>query len=139
MNISDAFPRDTRIARPPICQPRTTSILTQGETANRVLVAKIRVIHRESREPYGSPSIWDASVFVRIRCCRRSSRASKRNGLISCSTRARVLVALLEGPPSPRQISYYKNRTDDVLSTAFSKKLTAERACCTMISTSLSQ
>ena len=30
------------------------------ETANRVLVAKIRVIHRESRETYGSPSIWDA-------------------------------------------------------------------------------
>jgi transposase InsO family protein len=25
-----------------------------------VLVAKIRVIHRESRETYGSPSIWDA-------------------------------------------------------------------------------
>jgi transposase InsO family protein len=30
------------------------------ETANRGLVAKIRVIHRESRETYGSPSIWDA-------------------------------------------------------------------------------
>ena len=30
------------------------------ETASRVLVAKIRVIHRESRETYGSPSIWDA-------------------------------------------------------------------------------
>ena len=28
--------------------------------ANRALVAKIRVIHRESRETYGSPSIWDA-------------------------------------------------------------------------------
>ena len=27
---------------------------------NRALVAKIRVIHRESRETYGSPSIWDA-------------------------------------------------------------------------------
>ena len=27
---------------------------------NRALVAKIRVIHRESRESYGSPSIWDA-------------------------------------------------------------------------------
>ena len=26
---------------------------------NRALVAKIRVIHRESRETYGSPSIWD--------------------------------------------------------------------------------
>ncbi len=30
--------------------------------ANRALVAKIRVIHRESRESYGSPSIWDALV-----------------------------------------------------------------------------
>ena len=30
------------------------------ETANRVLVAKSRVIHRESRETYGRPSIWDA-------------------------------------------------------------------------------
>ena len=30
--------------------------------ANRALVAKIRVIHRESRETYGSPSIWDALV-----------------------------------------------------------------------------
>jgi transposase InsO family protein len=29
---------------------------------NRALVAKIRVIHRESRETYGSPSIWDAVV-----------------------------------------------------------------------------
>jgi len=30
--------------------------------AHRALVAKIRVIHRESRETYGSPSIWDALV-----------------------------------------------------------------------------
>jgi transposase InsO family protein len=30
--------------------------------ANRALVAKIRVIHRESRESYGSPSICDALV-----------------------------------------------------------------------------
>ena len=30
--------------------------------ANRVLVAKIRVIHQESRETYGSPSIWNALV-----------------------------------------------------------------------------
>ena len=30
--------------------------------ANRALAAKIRVIHRESRETYGSPSIWDALV-----------------------------------------------------------------------------
>ena len=32
------------------------------ETANRVLVAKIRVIHRESRETDGSPRIWDARL-----------------------------------------------------------------------------
>ena len=32
------------------------------KTANRALVAKIRVIHQESRETYGSPSIWDALV-----------------------------------------------------------------------------
>ena len=30
--------------------------------ANRALVAKIRVIHRASRETDGSPSIWDALV-----------------------------------------------------------------------------
>ena len=30
--------------------------------ANRALVATIRVIHQESRETYGSPSIWDALV-----------------------------------------------------------------------------
>jgi len=30
--------------------------------ANRALVANIRVIHRESRETYGSPSIWQALV-----------------------------------------------------------------------------
>ena len=30
--------------------------------ANRALAAKIRGIHRESRETYGSPSIWDALV-----------------------------------------------------------------------------
>ena len=30
--------------------------------ANRALVAKIRVIHRESRETDGSPSIWDALI-----------------------------------------------------------------------------
>ncbi len=30
--------------------------------ANRALAAKIRVIHRESRETYGSPSIWNALV-----------------------------------------------------------------------------
>ncbi len=30
------------------------------ETANRGLVAKIRVMHRESRETYGRPRIWDA-------------------------------------------------------------------------------
>ncbi len=30
--------------------------------ANRVLLADIRVIHRESRETYGSPSIWDALI-----------------------------------------------------------------------------
>ena len=42
---------------------------------------------------------------------------ANRSGLTSCRTRARVLVALLEGPPSPGQISGYKNRTDDVLST----------------------
>ena len=29
---------------------------------NRALVATIRVIHRESRETYGSPSIWDALI-----------------------------------------------------------------------------
>jgi len=29
---------------------------------NRALVAKIRVIHRESRVTYGSPSIWDALI-----------------------------------------------------------------------------
>jgi transposase InsO family protein len=29
---------------------------------NRALVATIRVIHRESRETYGSPSIWEALV-----------------------------------------------------------------------------
>jgi putative transposase len=29
---------------------------------NRALVAKIRVIHRESHETYGSPSIWDALI-----------------------------------------------------------------------------
>jgi putative transposase len=27
---------------------------------NRILLSEIRVIHRESRETYGSPSIWDA-------------------------------------------------------------------------------
>jgi transposase InsO family protein len=32
------------------------------EVANRALAVKIRVIHRESRETYGSPSIWDALV-----------------------------------------------------------------------------
>jgi len=32
------------------------------KTANRALVAKIRVIHQESRETYGSPRIWDALV-----------------------------------------------------------------------------
>ncbi|HSL02890.1 MAG TPA: IS3 family transposase, partial [Nitrospiraceae bacterium] len=26
----------------------------------RILLSEIRVIHRESRETYGSPSIWDA-------------------------------------------------------------------------------
>jgi len=29
---------------------------------NRILLATIRVIHRESRETYGSPSIWDALI-----------------------------------------------------------------------------
>ena len=29
---------------------------------NRALVATIRVIHREARETYGSPSIWDALI-----------------------------------------------------------------------------
>ena len=29
---------------------------------NRILLSEIRVIHRESRETYGSPSIWDALV-----------------------------------------------------------------------------
>ncbi len=29
-------------------------------TANRTLLSAIRVIHQESRETYGSPSIWDA-------------------------------------------------------------------------------
>ena len=28
----------------------------------RTLLSAIRVIHRESREPYGSPSIWDALI-----------------------------------------------------------------------------
>jgi putative transposase len=32
------------------------------EAANRALVANIRVIHRESRHTYGSPSIWQALV-----------------------------------------------------------------------------
>ena len=32
------------------------------EAANRVLVEKIRVIHLESRETYGSPSNWDALI-----------------------------------------------------------------------------
>ena len=42
---------------------------------------------------------------ARVRCSRRSSRASNRSGLTSCRTRARVLVALLEGRPPPGQIS----------------------------------
>ena len=29
---------------------------------NRILLSEIRVIHRESRETYGSPSIWDALI-----------------------------------------------------------------------------
>jgi putative transposase len=29
---------------------------------NRILLSAIRVIHRESRETYGSPSIWDALI-----------------------------------------------------------------------------
>ena len=29
---------------------------------NRTLLSAIRVIHRESRETYGSPSIWDALI-----------------------------------------------------------------------------
>ena len=29
---------------------------------NRLLLSEIRVIHRESRETYGSPSIWDALI-----------------------------------------------------------------------------
>ena len=29
---------------------------------NRALLSAIRVVHRESRETYGSPSIWDALV-----------------------------------------------------------------------------
>ena len=29
---------------------------------NRALLSAIRVIHRESRETYGSPSIWDALI-----------------------------------------------------------------------------
>ena len=29
-------------------------------TANRVLLATIRVLHQESRQTYGSPSIWRA-------------------------------------------------------------------------------
>ena len=31
-------------------------------TASRTLLSAIRVIHRESRATYGSPSIWDALV-----------------------------------------------------------------------------
>jgi len=29
---------------------------------NRILLSEIRMIHRESRETYGSPSIWDALI-----------------------------------------------------------------------------
>ena len=56
-----------------------------------------------AKRPLRHPRISPASALVRIRCCRRSSRASNRSGLTSCRTRARVLVALLEGPPSPGQ------------------------------------
>ena len=35
---------------------------SQCEVVNRALVANIRVIHRESRETHGSPSIWDALI-----------------------------------------------------------------------------
>lgn len=44
--------------------------------ANRALVAKIRVIHRESRETYGSPSIWDALVKRGTASARTASRGS---------------------------------------------------------------
>ena len=86
-----------------------------------------------------TPSISSAFVLVRIRCCRRSSRASNRNGLISCSTRARVLWPSLRDHPHPDRSRTTKTRQMMSSLEAFSKKLTAERACCTMFSTSLSQ
>ena len=78
---------------------------------------RVRAAPLAAKRPLRHPRISPASALVRIRCCRRSSRASNCSGLTSCRTRARVLVALLEGSPLPGQISGYKNRTDDALST----------------------
>ena len=44
--------------------------------ANRALVAKIRVIHRESRETYGSPRIWDALASGGTASASTASRGS---------------------------------------------------------------
>ena len=35
---------------------------SRRSAANRVLLTDIRMIHQESRQTYGSPSIWDALV-----------------------------------------------------------------------------
>ena len=77
---------------------------------------RVRAAPLAAKRPLRHPRISPASALVRVRCCRRSSRASNCSGLTSCRTRARVLVALLEGPPLPGQISGYKNLTDDALS-----------------------
>jgi len=51
-------------------------------TANRLLLATIRVLHQESRQTYGSPSIWQALVRRGQRVGEhRVARLMRQNGL----------------------------------------------------------
>lgn len=50
---------------------------------NRTLTAEIRAIHRQSRETYGRPSIWEELYDKRGRCVgeNRVARLMRRNGI----------------------------------------------------------
>ncbi len=76
--------------------------------ANRVLLADIRAIHRESRETYGSPSIWDALIKRGHRVGEhRVARLMRAEGI-----RAKTVKKWRATTPSNHQLPVATNRLD---------------------------
>ena len=80
--------------------------------STRTLLSAIRVIHQEFREPYGSPSIWEA-LIKQGHCVgeHRVARLMRQNGIRAKTVKQwRATTSRITGCPWPRTPAIVSSR-----------------------------